>query len=149
MNFEKIDKTKPNQSIELYLTKFIEITGDYQISNKIVKTITITAKNKSINNVYQLDSAIFCCNVIKNKTVYYLTVNLKELPTGNKPNHKPVILNLNDPNCEFEVNTGIICFTHINIFDKISDKITNCNIDIFDVTFNPKTKKGNIIVGNP
>lgn len=143
MNFEPIDKSKKTQTIRLFTSKKYDIDAIFTINNLIISEIEINVIQE-VNNDYQLESALFCCNVV-NADSYYLHLNLIK---KSSPKNKPILANF-DKNCTFEMAKGKLIFTDIYTYEVKEEEVTSCKIDIFEGDFNPNHDNGNIIIGHP
>lgn len=110
-----------------------------------VKEIKVTLDNQDTqNNAYDLDSLHLCeFSFKKSFDLHILEINLREVPEeAPVPSSKSKSFRPNN----FKIEKGTIIYVLIHIYD-IGEQIKNCD----DSNWNqhPRTKKGNIIVGNP
>ena len=80
-HYVEFNTKKPSQEIILFNGKTLDLMGEFSTKNGVVDTITLRVKNESPKNKLKLINAFLCCNLIKNKDVYHIVINLKKLAT--------------------------------------------------------------------
>ncbi len=149
MKYQKLNTTSNTQDILLLNEEYFNICGSFEVKEGIITKIEIVVDEERRENIYGLTSAIMCSDIIKNKTIYYLIINLKDL---GKPNsHQKVIIEKDGNNHNIKIDSGYTILTHIKLYEEDHEEIKSCNIDIYNIDFepNPEHKNGNIVVGYP
>lgn len=151
MKFEKIDRNSSATQDFLIIDEIsYDLKSKITLSKKGSKTYIDEIEIEIFNeykNIYQLESALICDKVFKNnKSFYLLWINMLELKKGETPSHKKVILQPKN----LTLDSGTLLFTNSFEYKSSSEEKKMCkDIDVFKLSFNPDSKNGNVVVGQP